>query len=56
VATGHFVNLPITYKSKKSNFKISNMAETKKLRLNTFKCSKFSLFKKIKKIDPKNRK
>ena len=23
VATGHFVNLPITYKSQKSNFKIS---------------------------------
>ena len=39
VATGNFVNLPITYKSRKSNFKISKnlkMSETKKLRLNTF--------------------
>ena len=45
IAIGHFVNLHITLKSRKSNFKISNfkiskMTETKKMRLNTFKCFK----------------
>ena len=48
VTTGHFVNLPITYKSKKSNFKFCKMTETKKLHLNMFKCSKILLFYKIK--------
>ena len=44
MATGHFLNLPITYKSQKSNFKISKNYWNKKMRLNRFKCSKFLLF------------
>ena len=34
----YFVNLPITYKSKKSTSKYQKMPETKKIRLDTFKC------------------
>ena len=42
----HFVNLPITYNSQKLNFN----AQSKKLRLHTFKYSKFSLFYKKKNL------
>ena len=54
MATGHFVNLTITYKSQKSNLKYQKVAESKKLRLNTFKCYKFSLFSKKKLFENAN--
>ena len=56
MATGHFANLPITYKSLNQTSKYQKVAETKKLRLNTYKCSKFSLFYKKNRLKPQKKK
>ena len=46
MTTCHFVNLPITYKGKNQTSRYPKFTETKKMHLDTFDCSKFSLFKK----------